>query len=192
MNDFLLFFISFLIIVIIIKKIYEKRNIITKTSKKDNIEYYVRDLDNSQEAAEKLSVINTKLQKLINSLDENERKGIDRLKKRYNPKTLVETEESSKYTSYSLNKGEKIALCIREKNDPMKFETDNTIIFVAIHELAHIMTKSVGHPPEFWDNMGFLLKKADELDIYEPIDYSKNNTEYCGMDITTTPYDFKK
>mgnify|MGYP001461988706 CR=1 FL=1 len=89
MNDFLFFFVSFLVIVIIMKKIYEQRNIVSRVSKKDNIEYFVRDLDNSQEAAEKLSVINTKLQKLINSLDENERKGIDRLKKRYNPKTLA-------------------------------------------------------------------------------------------------------
>lgn len=192
MNDFLFFFVSFLVIVIIMKKIYEKRNIVSKVSKKDNIEYFVRDLDNSQEAAEKLSVINGKLQKLIDSLDEKERKGINRLKRKYNPHTLVETEESSKYTSYSLNKGEKIALCIREKHDPMTFENDNTIIFVAIHELSHIMTESVGHEPEFWDNMGFLLKKAHEINIYEPIDYSKNNTEYCGMDITTTPYDFKK
>ena len=33
-------------------------------------------------------------------------------------------------------------------------------MFVAIHELAHIMTESVGHEPEFWDNMGFLLEKS--------------------------------
>lgn len=190
MRKFIIFFISFLIILTIIKNINEKNNIIIKKSKSDNIEYFVRDLENSQDAAEKLSEINNKLQYLINSLDVKEKDGIDRLKKRYNPNTLVETEENSKFTSYSVNKGEKIALCIREKNEPLTFEKDNTIIFVAIHELAHIMTESVGHGPDFWDNMEFLLKKAHQLDIYIPIDYKNNTVEYCGMDITSTPYDF--
>ena len=183
---------SFLVIVVIFKNIYQPKNIIKKTSKNDNIEYLVRDLENSQEAAEKLSSINTKLIKLIDSLDINERNGIKRLKNRYNPYKLVETEENSKYTSYSLNKGEKIALCIRKKGDNTIFENENTVIFVAIHELSHIMTKSVGHEKEFWENMAFLLEKAAELDIYDPVDYNENNTDYCGMEITTTPYDFKK
>jgi len=192
MNNFLVFFGSFLVIFLILKNTYVNKNIIKRISKKDNKEYFVRDLDNSQEAAEKLSVINEKIQQLIASLDENERNGIDRLKKNYNPNTLSETEEYSKYTSYSLNKGEKIALCIRDKDNISNFIDDNTIMFVAIHELSHIMTESVGHKKEFWDNMAFLLEKAKDINIYNPVDYSKNNIDYCGMEIKTTPYDFKK
>jgi predicted metal-dependent hydrolase len=192
MNNFLFFFVSFLVIIVVFKNIFQPKNITRKVSKNDNIEYLVRDLENSQDAAEKLSSINTKLKKLIDSLDKDERDGIDRLKERYNPYRLTETEENSKYTSYSLNKGEKIALCIRKKGDNLTFENENTVIFVAIHELSHIMTKSVGHEKEFWDNMAFLLEKAHELDIYEPVDYNENNIDYCGMEITTTPYDFKK
>ena len=26
----------------------------------------------------------------------------------------------------------------------------------------------------------------------KPVDYSKNNVDYCGMEMTTTPYEFKK
>ena len=192
MDNFVVFFGSFLVIFLILKNIYANRNIKKIISQNDNKEYFVRDLENSQQAAEKLSVINGKIQKLIQSLDVNEREGIDRLKNKYNPNTLSETEESSKYTSYSLNKGEKIALCIRKKGEPKEFIEDNTIMFVAVHELAHIMTESVGHEPEFWDNMAFLLKKANDINIYNPVDYSKNNIDYCGMEITTTPYDFKK
>ena len=192
MNNFLFFFVSFLVIIVVFKNIFQPKNITRKVSKNDNIEYLVRDLENSQDAAEKLSSINTKLKKLIDSLDKDERDGIDRLKERYNPYRLTETEENSKYTSYSLNKGEKIALCIRKKGDNLTFENENTVIFVAIHELSHIMTKSVGHEKEFWDNMAFLLEKAHELDIYDPVDYNENNIDYCGMEITTTPYDFKK
>lgn len=192
MDNFVVFFGSFLVIFLILKNIYANRNIKKIISQNDNKEYFVRDLENSQQAAEKLSVINGKIQKLIQSLDVNEREGIDRLKNKYNPNTLSETEESSKYTSYSLNKGEKIALCIRKKGESKEFIEDNTIMFVAVHELAHIMTESVGHEPEFWDNMAFLLEKANEINIYNPVDYSKNNIDYCGMEITTTPYDFKK
>ena len=192
MNDFLFFFISFLVIIVIFKTIYITPDITKRKSKNDNIEYIVRDLENSQEAADKLSSINIKLRRLIDSLDKNEREGIDRLKNRYNPYKLTETEENSKYTSYSLNKGEKIALCIRKEEDSNIFEDENTIIFVAIHELSHIMTESVGHETEFWDNMAFLLEKADKLNIYDPVNYNENNIDYCGMEITTTPYDFKK
>ena len=192
MNNFLFFFVSFLVIIVVFKNIFQPKNITRKVSKHDNIEYLVRDLENSQDAAEKLSSINTKLKKLIDSLDKDERDGIDRLKERYNPYRLTETEENSKYTSYSLNKGEKIALCIRKKEDNILFENENTVIFVAIHELSHIMTESVGHEKEFWDNMAFLLEKADKLNIYDPVDYNENNIDYCGMEITTTPYDFKK
>lgn len=183
---------SFLIIVMIVKNMYQPKNITKRVSKNDLKEYFVRDMGDSQEAAEKLSSINNKLQKLIETMDKDDREGVLRLKTRYNPNALSETEQGSKYTSYSLNKGEKIALCIREKENPNVFIDENTIIFVAIHELAHIMTESVGHKKEFWDNMAFLLKEAEKINIYKPIDYSKNNVDYCGMEITTTPYEFKK
>ena len=51
---------------------------------------------------------------------------------------------------------------------------DNTIIFVAIHELSHIMTPETGHTPLFWDNMKYLLEKASSQGIYMPIDYSQS------------------
>ena len=63
----------------------------------------------------------------------------------------------------------------------------NTMMFVAIHELAHIMTKSVGHTPEFWDNMRFLLEEAIKINIYKKQDFSRNPVEYCGTQITDSP-----
>ena len=35
-------------------------------------------------------------------------------------------------------------------------------MFVIIHELSHIMSKSIGHNSEFYDNFKFLLKEAVE------------------------------
>jgi predicted metal-dependent hydrolase len=63
-----------------------------------------------------------------------------------------------------------------------------TLTFVGIHEIAHIMTKSVGHKDEFWNNFKFLLENAKEGGIYEPVDYKLKPREYCGMNITDNPY----
>ena len=60
--------------------------------------------------------------------------------------------------------------------------------FVALHELSHIMTVSVGHTTEFWDNFKFLIEQAEIIKIYKPIDYSKNSVDYCGMKIKDSPY----
>ena len=66
-------------------------------------------------------------------------------------------------------------------------------MFVVIHELAHVMTKSVGHTQEFWDNMAYLLERAEELKIYVPKNYKESPVDYCGMEINTTPHKkFKK
>ena len=65
-------------------------------------------------------------------------------------------------------------------------------MFVTIHELAHVMTESVGHEPEFWNNMSYLLHEAEKLGIYTHKEYSKVPVNYCGMEINSTPYDLKK
>jgi hypothetical protein len=60
-------------------------------------------------------------------------------------------------------------------------------MFVALHELSHIMTKSVGHTKEFWDNFKFILQNAIVIGIYNPVDYSKDPKSYCGIQVTDTP-----
>lgn len=191
MNDFLLFFISIILILLIIKKVFMNDNLIKVKSMKDNRQYIVRDLPNAIDAANKLSFINNKVLLLINHLDES-KESVIRLKNNYKPESLSENKKDSIHTSYSLNKGEKISLCLREKSNDILFEDDNTIIFVVIHELAHLMSESIGHTKEFWDNMKYLLEEARKLGIYKVIDYKKENVEYCGMYIKSTPYDFKK
>ena len=64
----------------------------------------------------------------------------------------------------------------------------NTLTFVAIHELSHIMTLSIGHEPEFWENFKFLLINAEAIKIYKPVDYKKSPQPYCGIPISDNPY----
>ena len=93
-----------------------------------------------------------------------------------------------KFTAYSENKGEKIAFCLNKKKEGGKLIDLDTLTFVAIHELAHVMTKEEGHKLVFWQNFKFLLENAKEAGIYHPVNYKQNPTEYCGMQITDNPY----
>jgi hypothetical protein len=101
----------------------------------------------------------------------------------------METLPTSEYTAYSENKGEKIAFCLNKKREGEDQMIDeHTLMFVAIHELSHVATKSIGHKNEFWDNFKFLLENANQSGIHIPKDYKDQPAEYCGMDIQDNPY----
>lgn len=156
----------------------------------NNKEYYVRRLPDKQEAANKLGSLSIKLRNLIEHCEKKDTKKeeIKRLSENFNSEIITENIPGSRFVAYSVNKGDELSICIREKKTE-KFINDNTVIFVAIHEMAHIMTKETGHPPEFWDNMKYLLENAEEMGIYIPKDYSKEPVDYCGQEINSTPMD---
>ena len=112
---------------------------------------------------------------------------IKRLYKNFNPEAFSETTPDAKYTSYSVNKGEKIVFCLRDKKEGEKLVKENIMTFVSIHELAHLMTKSIGHEPEFWANFKLLLKISIDNGIYKNIDFNSTPKPYCGINITDTP-----
>ena len=117
------------------------------------------------------------------------KENVQRLIKGYNPQKIMETLPTSEYTAYSENKGEKLAFCLnREKNDSNNLIDEHTLMFVSIHELSHIMTKSIGHKQEFWDNFKFLLENAKDAGIHNPEDYKTAPKKYCGMKIQDNPY----
>lgn len=154
-------------------------------------EYLVRNLPDKTEASNKLGSISDSLKSFVDGLstsDSEKGEHIKILQESFNPEYITENIPGSIYVAYSVNKGEELSLCIREKGTE-KFIDNNTIIFVAIHELSHIMTPETGHTPLFWDNMKYLLEKASSQGIYMPINYSESPVEYCGMDINSTPMD---
>jgi hypothetical protein len=110
-----------------------------------------------------------------------------RLVEGFNPKTISETLPTSELTAYSENKGE-IAFCLNTTKEGNKLIDLNTLTFVALHELSHIMTESVGHKQDFWQNFKYLLQNAKDAGIYDPVDYKKNPQQYCGMNINDNPY----
>ena len=64
---------------------------------------------------------------------------------------------------------------------------ENKLMFVALHEMGHICTKSIGHTDEFWTNFKWLLQKSIEIKIYKKQDFRKDPKEYCGTTITDSP-----
>ena len=155
-------------------------------------EYLVRNVADKQKAADLISRIATNLQLLVDDVYENDRDrdGATRMKRKYNMDNISESEPNTKYTSYSVNKGEKIVFCLRSKDDKQELADLNLMMFVAIHELAHVMTKSVGHTDEFWDNFKYLLKRAMKLNIYKRHDFKNKPRSYCGTKITESPLDY--
>ena len=188
MEKFIIFFILVLGILSTLNYIKRQKNIIYVISTLNNRKYLVRKEKDAIDAANKLAELNAIIQKLIDACQNTDKENVNLLKENYNPDTLSETIPGSKYTSYSVNKGEKIAICLRHSDK--SFMDINTIVFVTIHELAHVMTISTGHTKEFWDNMRFILEQGERIGVYRPVDYSKNHEEYCGMTINSTPYNF--
>lgn len=90
------------------------------------------------------------------------------------------------HTAYTENK-QKIALCLRNRNKNFGFYDINQIMFVAIHELAHTMTRGLDHTIEFWENFKFLINHSVEIGIYRDYDYGKYPFNYCGLDIYYSP-----
>ena len=190
MNNFVSYFI--IIFLILCGYIYVEglnNEVIYVKSTLDNNEYLVRNLEDKLDAANLMAQMKKRLLKLQTYLEEyhSDEKRVKRFIKKFNPDNITESTKNNKYTSYSINKGEKIVFCIRSRDDQEKLIDINTLMFVALHELAHIMTVSIGHTEEFWNNFKFILNKATAVNVYSAINYSKNPQKYCGITITDSP-----
>jgi predicted metal-dependent hydrolase len=153
----------------------------------DNTEYTVQIKEDANEAADLIATIKNKLNTLLEHLEKTYGNGDNRvamLKENYKPDRLSEGVDTPGYTSYSVNKGEQIVLCLRNKDKLMDI---NTMTFVVLHEFAHLATESIGHTEEFWGNFKWILEESINIGIYTRQDFKNNNVDYCGIKITSTP-----
>jgi hypothetical protein len=180
------------IVLYIIKNFYDSDyyNLKCIISNVDGQTYCVRERAKLQLAADLLAKVNKKCKDLVIYVGDKYSNDPDmmRLVKKFNPTKIMETLPTSEFTAYSENKGEKVAFCLNTTKEGNQLIDLDTLTFVAIHELAHIMTESEGHKQVFWQNFKKLLAAAKEGNIYEPKDYKKEPKEYCGMTISDNPY----
>ena len=187
-----LYGIIFVVVILSIKMYLESDayNLKCVVSTVDGEKYCVREKGDLTKSADLLASVAKKCKDLVAFMKNKypDREDVDRLYKGFSTTKITETLPTSTLTAYSENKGQKIAFCLNKKKDGKELIDMNTLTFVAIHELAHIMTLSIGHKQEFWENFKFLLEEATELGIYVPEDYKEKPKEYCSMMIKDNPY----
>jgi hypothetical protein len=113
----------------------------------------------------------------------------DHLLNNYSPEVFCENDPKySNDTSYTLNKGDAIYVCLRDRSHPNRLVKENDLLFVLLHEVAHIANyDGWGHDEKFWAVFKWILHEAGLSGIYQPIDYYVYPTRYCGLNIGYSP-----
>jgi predicted metal-dependent hydrolase len=150
----------------------------------DGRKYRVRNTQKKKETANVLARLNGKIVHFLTRLqqtDSVERKPmIARMIKRYNPATFSEGKVDKRFTSYTVNKGEEVVLCLRTRDGRDALYDENLIFYVTLHELAHIASVTEEHNDEFNDNFAYLLSKASQWGLFKKVN---EPFHYCGMDV---------
>ena len=82
--------------------------------------------------------------------------------------------------SYTVNK-KNMFLCLKDENGD--YFNKNMLVYVALHELAHVLCKSIGHTQEFHNIFDKLLDKAIDMGEYNPsIPIVPDYQDRCQMD----------
>ena len=164
----------------------------------DDRTYRVRDMPDKVQAADLMARVRQKIDKLYLYLQEKypNKPQVKQLLQNFkpDPSRFEESTPADEHTSYSVNKGEKVHLCLRQRQGPNEaLVKENVMVFVAIHEMGHVITPSLGHGPDFWNNFAWLLKQSEAIGIYEYENFKSHPVAYCGINITDSPsYDPKK
>jgi len=149
-----------------------------------------------QESADMLGEINLRVTRLIDHIysnygtDSDKKYFIDMLKYNYKPSILSEAAIDSRYTTYTINKRD-MHVCLRTRDKQEKLYDVNLLMYVVLHELAHLCNYDrqqnpiQGHGPEFKQIFKFLVTQAMEIGIYKYTDYSQSPVEYCNIVISS-------
>lgn len=166
----------------------KSKHVLLKSNVDGNYYYVQKKYQDSQEACDLLAQIKTQLELLIAHLEKKhpDDMRVKRIVTQFDSSNLVENENNMSVTSYTQNKGEKMVFCLRTRNNTAQLHPLNLLMFVAIHELAHVSSVGVGHHAEFWNNFSFLLREAVSIGVWEYIDFKSNPAQYCGTKITNS------
>lgn len=160
--------------------------------------YTVRDMPDKQNAADTMAKVRLKMNKLKLHLESTvpDKPQVQQLTRNFeaNPNRFKEATPDAEHTSYSVNKGEEVHFCLRQREGgDESLVNEDIITFVAIHEMGHMITKTIGHGADFWNNFAWLLQEAEKIGVYTHRDFRAHPVSYCGMKITDQPsYDPKK
>lgn len=188
-------------VILVIYFIFIRYSEITSFKSDLDDKYYIirrgnKDEKYLKESANVLSEINRRIEKLINHLDTNYRNSdnyyfIKKLKNNYSPSVLSEAAIDSRYTTYTINKQE-MHICLRTRDINEHMYDINLLMYVVIHELAHLCNYDKngyaiqGHGEEFRKIFKFLLTEAIKIGIYQYENYRETPKEYCGIVLSSS------
>lgn len=197
----ILFVLLVILITYFIWKIYLNDESVHVHSTFDNNEYIIRGGKNKEqfellESANTLAIINSKVLKLIEHLstkysnDSRRNYWIKFLKDKYRPSILSEAANDKRYTTFTIDKQD-MHICLRTRDEQQNLYDINILMYVILHELAHVCNYTrnnvpiEGHGREFKDKFSLLVKEGMEIGIYKYENYHSSPREYCGMIINT-------
>jgi predicted metal-dependent hydrolase len=187
--------ISILILFIYIFLFMNKNKLVLIEANNSGHKFLVHDDKLKNASANLLSDIITSMYKLRNHLiknidtctDSELKESIILLEKNLNETrtNIYENAPKSEYTSYSVNKGEEVVFCLKSRKSG-ELHTLNLLMYVAIHEMAHVGCHEIGHTVLFSKIFEYYTKESIKIGIYKYDDYDSNPVEYCGMVLSSS------
>ena len=142
---------------------------------------------NHVECAHLLNQVEQRLCQLVSHMSSKTTNELySRMRERMRYTTFWESSKEDDHETFTRDKGERMVFCTRDEGTGTLHDL-NTLMFVGIHELAHVYSTSYHHTEEFWRNFKMLLKEGTSIGIYKPVDYSSTPTSYCKMTIQESP-----
>lgn len=181
-----------LILIFVIAYFLKKKNrsdITPVVSTKDNSTYHVKTGSDQDKAVSMLEEVRRRINLLEAYLEQNINKYpeyrpyIEQLLQRGRNIKLNENPPDGKLTSFTVNKGEEMSLCLRSKKDGQLHDI-NLVMYVVLHELAHVACPEEQHTKLFKKIFVFFLVIGTQIGIYRPIPFDTHPLEYCGMQIS--------
>lgn len=163
----------------------KRQRMIWVCSKRTGKWYYVKNIDGKQEVADLLAMLELRLHVFVKKASAMVPDDVRLINIRHRWSGTIYEVENGKEAAYSLGKNA-LHLCVREKNGSLTTNI-NALMFVLLHELAHIATDDIGHTPTFWKNMTWVLHLAHKTEIYDADDHSPNTTTVCGQALGESP-----
>lgn len=139
--------------------------------------YWVRNVVDRHIVAERLALLHDRLRRLVEGIRASY-PGDPRLaalERRWNG-TIAEVERPGDI-AYSINK-RAVYLCVRDARGQL--ENVESTTYVLLHEVAHVLTDTYGHPPEFWRNFRWLVELAERMGLYKYQDFDAAHVTHCG------------
>lgn len=167
---------------------WNDRSLVYVQSPLDNQYYRVIPKLDQKQASIMLSVIRSKIHLMYKHLLTHKQNYpqfvpyINQFCQKYPQFVWIENKPNNRYVSYTLNKGEQIVICLRSANNQTLHHL-NVVMYVVLHELAHVACPEKNHTPLFVQIFVFFIKIAIMLNIYQHHRYDLSPVLYCGLTI---------